>query len=451
MADAPLPLNVATEFVGEWFTPDRPDEPAPGRLQFDPVEGLSLETVSAVPVMGGGEIPLMLGRTVEGRLVTLRDLGQRSQRFNSRGGTLTRFRASAAFVGMHAWTPADLRLWHVDARLSHLNDWCYRTGIDFADAIFPRGGSIAFQPPDPFVVGRARGALLSVRFDFEGERDPDPREREDPYAFNLEQRAWLRITPRRGRWTFDSYMELVTRSRWFFGFAASAQDQLLELRGEASLRWRVANGPVRNTREPVWILFAPQALLEAEPRRASDMLFCRADLAAGSEARPLTRWLQLCDRLEMDPVFGPYFAALPARKMYTDLRFLVFAQAAEAYDARRHPSPKGSTIRFKTRIETLVARMPSELRRMVPAGFAEEVRDTRNFGTHRDARNRQRAATGARLLALSELVKFVFDVAILRELGFSQGETVRLFNRNDRLTGFINLMLGYMAETKPGR
>jgi hypothetical protein len=352
MADEPLPLNAATELVGEWYEPGREDRPVSGRLLFDPVKGgLTLEVVTGfAPLFMRDEIPVMLGVTVEGRLVTLRDVVQKRSRSNSRGGTLATARVSTAFVGVHASTPDELRLWHLDARLSHLNDWCFRTGIDFDEAVFPRSGSIAFRSPDPVVVGRARGAQLTLHFDFDGARDPEPRERSDPYSFSLDQRAWLRITTRRGRWHYDQYTELLTRARWFFGFAAGAQDQLLELRAEASQAWQHLGGPVRKTREPVWILFDPPSLLEAERRAAANMLVCLPDLPAGEEARPLTRWLRLCDKLEMDPVFGPYFAALAARKMYTDLRFLVFAQAAEAYDARRRPNTKSTKISFGTRI-----------------------------------------------------------------------------------------------------
>src|SRR5205814_1108765 len=123
----------------------------------------------------------------------------------------------------------------------------------------------------------------------------------------------------------------------------------------------------------------------------------------------------------------------------------------EAYDARRHPATGRHQISFKTRIETLVAGMPRELRGLIPASFADEVKNTRNFATHRDAKNRTRAATGARLWALAELLKFVFDVAMLRELGFRQNEIVRLVNRNDRVRGLVRLALDYMAQTKPGR
>jgi hypothetical protein len=448
---APLPLDVATELVGEWFEPGKEDQRASGRLLFDPDHGLNLETVSDLPLFPRDTIPIMLGVTVDGRLVTLRDVMLQTSTYNSLGGTLAKAHVRMAFVGMHASNLSELRLWNVQARLSHLNDWCFTSGIDFGHAFFPTAGQIAFRPPSSIVLARNRGALISVSFEFQGSRRPETGERLDPYAFNLEQRAWLSITPRRGRWPYDQYDELLTRIRWFFGFAAGAQDELLELRGEATQSWRAPEGRVRRARETVWILFTPPSLFHSERRRASDMLVCRPDLRAEEQARPLTRWLRLCDQLEMEPVLGPYFAALPTQKMYSDLRFLVFAQAAEAYDARRRPGTRTKQISFKTRVETLVASMPGDLRALVPATFAEEVKNTRNFGTHRDAKNRKRAATGARLWALSELLKFVFDLAMLRELGFTQTQIVELVNRNDRVRGLIRMATDYLAQTKPGR
>jgi hypothetical protein len=181
------------------------------------------------------------------------------------------------------------------------------------------------------------------------------------------------------------------------------------------------------------------------------MLFCRRDLRRDELQRPLTRWLFLCRRLSMDPVFGPYFAALATEKMYSDLRFLVFAQAAEAYHARRKPSTKRRPIDYQTRIRLLAQGMPRALRKGIPDSFAKEVTDTRNFGTHRDEKTRARAATGVRLYALAELVKLTFDAAILRELGFSQTEIVALVDRNPRVDGMRRRMLEIVAETTPGR
>jgi hypothetical protein len=289
---------------------------------------------------------------------------------------------------------------------------------------------------------------VSLWFEFEGEQSP---EKGDPFEIRLEQRAWLVMAPSRGRLAYDDFDQLLTRIRWFFGFVAGAQDQLLELRGEATVQEHVGGGRMRAMRRPVWVLFAPPALQAAEPRSASEMLFTRVDVPGTQVARPLTRWLTLCRRLSLDPVLGPYFAALARASMHADIRFFVFAGAAEAYHARRKPPPKRKKIYFETRMAALVNQMPRKLRALVPDGFAEEVKHTRNFGAHRDEKSRSKAATGTRLYAIMELLKLVFDVAILRELGFTQTEIATLIDRNPRITGTLRVALDYLASTKPGR
>jgi ApeA-like protein/HEPN superfamily Apea-like protein len=446
VAETAIPLDAPTELVGTWHVPGAEERPAAGRLLFDPAEGLHLETISDLPLLLTFEVPILLGVTVDGRLVTLRNVHRLKQNYNSSGGVLTQASAQMAFVGMHATTEDELRLHAVQARLSHLNEWCFVSGVDLSNAIFPTGGTISFQQLDPLILARVRSALIGVWFDFDGRRVPDRADR--PYELELRQQAWLTIRPRR-RWRYDDFDELLTRIRWFFGFAAGAQDQLLELRGEATITTRTfgPHGRRSRPRRPVWIVFAPPRLAAPEPRAAAEMLFYRADLDDGELQRPLTRWLSLCRRLEMDPVFGPYFAALATSSMYSDLRFLIFAQVAEAYHARRAPSK----VYFAKRIQLLVERMPRALRRSMPATFAREVTDTRNFETHRDSRSRLRAATGARLFAIAELLKLTFEISILRELGFSQAAITTLIARNRRVDGMRRRALEILEETTPGR
>jgi hypothetical protein len=108
-------------------------------------------------------------------------------------------------------------------------------------------------------------------------------------------------------------------------------------------------------------------------------------------------------------------------------------------------------VHLRTRIELLVKAMPRALRASMPATFADEVTVTRNFGTHRDERSRARAATGMRLFALAELLKLTFDVAILRELGFSQSRIAALIDRNSHVDGMRRRALEMLDETTPGR
>jgi hypothetical protein len=353
--------------------------------------------------------------------------------------------AETAFIGMHAEREADLRFHSIAARLSHLNEWCLAAGIDLSQAVFPRAGRIDFRPPDPIVLARTQRATIAVTFDFHGERD---REIGDPFRLELAQRAWLSVAPRR-RWHYDDFDQLLMQARWFFSFAAGAQDQLLELRAEATVIER-HGGPrgirLVRFRAPIWIVFSPPRLHTPERRTVEDMLFSLRDLPKTDLLRPLTRWLGLCRKLGMDAVFGPYFAALAQGAMYSDMRFLTFAQIVEAYHARRRPP-----VTFQARIHELVESMPRQLRRQIPSSFAEEVKHTRNYETHRDETSRRKAATGSRLYALTELVKLTFEAAILRELGFSQREIAQLVDRNRRVGGWFRRALEILGETTPGR
>jgi hypothetical protein len=442
----PIPLTAATEFIGAWYLPEDEEHVATGRLTFHPRDGLKLEVVSEIPLFrGGAEIPILLGRMADGRAVTLRDVLSSSSTWNSRGAYFTRAYVGSAFVGMHARTESDLRFHSVEARLSHLNAWCHLSGIDLEQALFPRGGTMTFTPPRALVLARTKGARIGVSFDFAGELEPEKADR--PYEVNLKQRAWLTISPKR-RWHCDDFDELIMRIRWFFGFAAGTQDELLEYRAKATVTTRrtgPGNRPSRGV-ATVWIMFSPPPLASPKPTPARDMLFCRADLKSDQIQRPLSRWLSLCRRLSMDPVFGPYYAALATDKVYSDTRFLMFAQAAEAYMGRRTPRTK-----FDRRIRLLVEAMPRYLRGAMPPRFVKEVTIARNYGTHRDQGSHALAATGQRLFALTELVKLIFDLAILRELGFTQTEIADLVDRNRRVDGIRRWALKTLKETTPGR
>ena len=115
---------------------------------------------------------------------------------------------------------------------------------------------------------------------FAGRQQP---ERGDPFEIALEQRAWLLIRPRR-RWPYDEFDQLLTQLRWFFSFAAGAQDQLLELRGEATVVTRTLGqkGRTWRARKPVWILFTPSRLQGPEPRSAAGESSAASPVSPGS-------------------------------------------------------------------------------------------------------------------------------------------------------------------------
>ena len=70
----PVRLDQAAEWAGQFWRPDQPDNVESGRLRYDPEDGLHLDLVSGARFPDlHDEFPWILGQTVDGRLVTLRD------------------------------------------------------------------------------------------------------------------------------------------------------------------------------------------------------------------------------------------------------------------------------------------------------------------------------------------------------------------------------------------
>ena len=113
-----------------------------------------------------------------------------------------------------------------------------------------------------------------------------------------------------------------------------------------------------------------------------------------------------------------------------EYRFLVFAQALEAYHLRKHPGGLG----YQARIQALVDELPAAVRRRIPAHFAELTKDTRHYFSHWNPALQTRAARGRRLLALTIGVKLLFELTMARELGFPQQQIQGwIMTQNQRL------------------
>lgn len=119
-----FPLDQPAELVGEWWLPSDPANIASGRLVYEPGERIRFESVAGqmwFPL--GGTIPIILGFTVDGLFVTLRNVNVMNQIMNMPGGVSTTASVWLVFVGMHAKTETELRLHQLEARLSQLPEW----------------------------------------------------------------------------------------------------------------------------------------------------------------------------------------------------------------------------------------------------------------------------------------------------------------------------------------
>ncbi len=166
------------------------------------------------------------------------------------------------------------------------------------------------------------------------------------------------------------------------------------------------------------------------------MLFRYAD-AKRMNRRPILRWFRRSEQLE--PVANVYLSALPTRPLHIEYRFLAFVQALEGYHRRK----AAGRMHLRSRLDALVADLPAVLRTHVPDDFTMLAKNTRDYFSHWEPTLEAKAAKGERLTALTVAVKLLFELAMLRELGFGRTEIAELVDRNVRLSS--DLRRGFIA------
>lgn len=419
--DVPLPLDQPVELVGEWWLPAEPDNTATGRLSYDPDGGLVLDAMGGALFQTATPMPWILGRTVDGRRVTLRNSFMTRSTVNIPGGVHTILRANQAFVGIHASDEDDLSLNWLRARMTNLVLWSGVTGIE-AEGRAGVFGKIEYGSVQPLALARHKGALLSAHFEISGTIEPRTR----PTHVELEQRAWIR-TQHRYRRGYDELIEHLQLFNNLLAFAAGSDSAFIELHGEATTRSDPELGTNRTfpQRVPVWVLF--ERLSSGTQQHNSRRMTFLLDDARAIDLRPVRRWFNRSPLLA--PIYSLYVAQLRARTL--DHRFLLTAQALEALHGRLRPRPQD--VKFIRRIEQLEAALPASLRSHVPEHFPGLIRDTRNYYTHWSPRLQQRAATGERLYALTRCSKGLLEATLLMALGFPKTKVTKLVEGNNSL------------------
>lgn len=419
----PVRLDQAAEWAGQFWRPDQPDNVESGRLRYDPEDGLHLDLVSGARFPDlHDEFPWILGQTVDGRLVTLRDSFITNWSLHIPAGRQAELKANGAFFGLHATSDRELSFHFLEARMANLREWLGITGIG-TPTFVKDAGSVAYRTPTPTPLAKSGGRSLTAHHPFIGGASPAQR----PFSFSIEQQAWIRVEHARQR-TFQNLFQLLGRFSALLAFATSIDAPLLEVRGETTVRRRDFKNRTSEERVPVWVLFS-RATTRADVVRRDLMTFRMSDAHAVG-LRPIARWFRRASTME--PVYNLYLSALPARQLQAEYRFLALAQALETFHARKRPRPRD--VAYIQRIQNLVDTMPARLRKRVPTNFAERVRDTRNYYTHWSQRLEKRAAQEVDLYYLTSGARLLLDVTLLMELGFNKTQCTRLVERNDRLS-----------------
>jgi len=442
-------LVESFESAGLWWLPDTPDEQVVGLLRYSDADGFEL----SIPFGHLGGMKHMVARVNEsestavvrgvlrnGKHVTLENVLMTNMTVSIPGAGSEEYYAGLGFVGeLEAGAiPAVDR---VRLAFTHLRDWV----VDH-----PSASELAID-----------NGKLSQRVDYHYESpEPERLASGDGWELLILHKASIPFVSLTGfNVTHDCEIELRLDPPLAFEQISTEYIGPLWRFLVFCLDRDVANTSlrIRPPGENDWLdVGRHQSLLASEDKviSAPFMLLSRPQLGDRA-ASVLSTWLALSD--DERRAVSLLTDLIRERAMSSDLRFLVAAQGLETLSRVDAKEFELKSEEFERRLEVVSAsiedskvrkwatrklkyaneRPASELLRDLADGVGEyvakiapdqkslfaDIRNNRNFYTHRDPRRAKHVLDGEELYVLTQAVVLLLKAATLRNLGFTEEET----------------------------
>jgi hypothetical protein len=430
---------------GHFWLPGNPDKRVFGTLTFTRRDGANLSLADSLSAdRNQVEHAVILGQTAGGAYVTLlHAIRTEAPLFRLTATYPCSYHATFLITGAAFESVADMRfsLWQI--RIPALKPWIRKNGFEVEASELFAGRDcpavrINYRTPEKHVLlSDADGLDLSLAF------WPLLRTKADVAA--VRQDVWLEVR-QASRDTLESYLQTATRFEHFLTLATGS----LVRTGSITALVRTDDGDIAARPVIVDILYQP---VRNPPRRnppTDEFLFALPEID-GLEQECFRNWFVKADWL--DPVCALYFGTLYNPSKYLDFNFLALVQALEAYHRRASDETDLPPCEHEARMKEILDAAPPahrdwleqklihgnelSLRRRLKSLFAQfsylmdglipdrkaaisAICDNRNYLTHYSAALTGRAATGARLLFMVEVLKLLLQACLLRELGLPE-------------------------------
>lgn len=448
---------------GYWWLPGDPSSRLQGTLQYKPNQRIILETLGFFGDLSSINTPtqyeIILGVNLNNKPITLVKCNQIGNSLRFPGFQEGKYSAHLLIIGEHFLSQDVILFKETYAHLAYLDEWIdiYGFNIGF-NPEKPREFSIGYRLPTEIVTHINEKCSISIYFRCDFQIPLIVKKEIHP-----SQKALLRV----------KYSELRPLEE-FIRINRLFQDFLTLATGERSFPLEIY-GINAEDGEKIDIFYGPISKIDT-PRELmpQEMIFTFPEISTSFENK-IKNWYEKAEILR--PVYILYFTTRYHSFLYTENRFLNLIQAIETYHSRisdkkyipddvcnevynklieaipDHSIPEYSD--FKTSlIERLKYINEYSLRKRLkflirdvniifqlfisnPNEFISKVVDTRNYLTHYSKNSELSAARGLDLFFLTERVKILVEIILLREIGFSFDEIERIIRRNRNFSQYF--------------
>ncbi len=460
------------KYSGSWYLPNS-EKRVSGDLTFSDASGLRLNLDEPFQEKMGDHL-IILGVTEEGKSITLYDClltNFRSVATELSDGKMLDYKTEGyevrvAFIGAQFSDAQEMRFHHAQVQYDYLPDFVqrhgFKTNLQTTKEGIPQRYELTYEFPETTVATTPQ-ATITIGYALEREGDL-------LNGLVLRQSPLLEI-----EWGMDlTHKELD--SQWIhplrdlISFATKRPNSVTALRvyckNKVKTLTNYTTGRNYSSEIPIeifyqqryhgqrqnYLLSTDKLLFTLQSERISDQL-----------SEVLSNWLDINSADKLADVCNLFFSVLYAPDLYPEMKFLNIAFSAELYHRKRFSNEILPESEHKARVKSIVGSAPAEHREwlnnvlffsneppfrdridqlieetkeVVSPLFSDKdyfvckVKDTRNYRVHNDPRLETKAAKGEELDWISEVLSFLVQTCLLKELGLSSQECFALFSKN---------------------
>lgn len=451
------------EYRGVWFLPERPRRRISGVLKFFPGERVYLELDGGLQDRAGKEFystrpSIILGITSGGDQITLYPCHPKGIKTNIDNVSHSSYSVGFVFIGKHFKKVDDIKTKQFSVRFSNLQGWANISGPSMRRVDETKERNIH--------CGNSNSIVLAALEDKQINLETSINTHETFDEAIVKQKTY--ITTKFKEYTpFDECMSILRSIQHFLCISMEEPPFPMEIQMRCKT---ISQSKVILPDTIINVIYKPILIFDSKEKLGFEMLFTFSDIKErGTDF--LTNWFSKYTTL--GHVFDLYFAHLHSPFSYSENRFIDIIQALEAYHRRvfggkyledteyeEHllksfinaipkdidPDFRNSLVNGKlkyTHEYSLRKRLDDILDRFQPAfpegifdsgekrkQFINRIVDTRNYLTHYDKKGENVITSGTGLYDLEQGLKFLMEIALLKEIGFELAEIKNLISKS---------------------
>jgi hypothetical protein len=440
-------LNI----TGTWWLPGKPEMRIPGTLRFSPEKGGALSLHGCFDEKTTMLNPsVILGASTEGKSLTLCECFETRKSVSSGLSTST-FYSNLMFMGAHFPSRETITFRNLSINYTRLDEWMNASAFKISE---PEYGHLTVEYTQPMSHEIQIDDSLKIVIEFR--YTPPSRYRVQTQA-TVKHRPYVIIVPTDEK-SLDYFLDLIYDIQNFLTLSAMEPVYPEHIVGETEASKFKVDDHVAY--RPVEVLFRQLERVRSHIVLRGDLLISFKDIY-DQLRESFANWIGTRELL--GSVRDLYFGTLYNPGAYLQQQFLSLTQALESYHRIRIRSEELAPEKHGERLKRIVDSAPEEdkkwleeklkwsneltfrtrlkelfdgLVETVPSvigdvdKFAGQVVDTRNYLTHYDPELKNRAASGTELSRITEKLKIVMQICLIRELGLNESTIRFLLMKN---------------------